>query len=76
MSQWLTRTLFGKEKSDQGHNLPLTRGSQVPGWSSDSRDLTTIRINTYNQAINGYDNITPKQMDKQRKSILLAATRS
>jgi hypothetical protein len=42
----------------------------------DSCDLTTIHRNTYNQENNGYDDITPKHMNKQRKSTLRAATRS
>jgi hypothetical protein len=33
-----------------------------------------MRSNTYNQANNGYGNITPKHMNKQCKSILRAAT--
>jgi hypothetical protein len=41
-----------------------------------TRNLAGIHSNTYNQTNNGYGNNTPKHMNKQRKSILRAATRS
>jgi hypothetical protein len=40
------------------------------------RDLASTRSNTYNQANNGYGNITPKHMNKQRKNILHVTARS
>jgi hypothetical protein len=40
------------------------------------RHPTSTRSNTYNQANNGYGNITPKHMNKHHKNILRAATRS
>ena len=45
-------------------------GRRVP------RHLTSTRSNTYNQANNGYGNITPKHKNKLRKNILSDATRA
>jgi hypothetical protein len=39
------------------------------------RHLASTRSNTYNQTNNGYGNITPKHMNKQRKNILHDGTR-
>jgi hypothetical protein len=41
-----------------------------------ARHLASTRSNTYNQANNGYGNITSKHMNKQLKHILHVATRS
>jgi hypothetical protein len=38
-----------------------------------TRDITSIRSNTYNQANNEYDKITPKHKNKPRKKILCVA---
>jgi hypothetical protein len=48
----------------------LQFGLQIP------RDLASTCSNTYNQENNGYGNITPKHMNKQRKNILHVAMRS
>jgi hypothetical protein len=48
----------------------LQVGLQVP------RDLASTCSNTYNQANNGYVNITPKHKNKLRKNILRVATKT
>jgi hypothetical protein len=64
------------------HNLPYTCDNllvqmlhQKLGLKIHSH-LAYTRSNTYNQANNGYGNITPKHKNKLRKNILRVATRS
>ena len=58
MSHWLTWTLLGKEKSDQGHNLPLTQISRYQLDLQVTHNLAAIRSNT-NKHGTGKINITP-----------------
>jgi hypothetical protein len=58
MSQWLTGTLLGKEKSNQGHNLPETRDSRYQLGLQVTHNLAATRNNTNKHGIVKI-NITP-----------------
>jgi hypothetical protein len=69
MSKWLTEILLAKEEWSRAQLAFLVQLQVLLQFASTCS-------NTYNQENNGYGNITPKHMNKQRNNILHVAMRS